>query len=191
MDCASKERLVKVHSDNKLSCSCKMFKMKWVLCSHIIKILRDALNIKEIPTQYILKRWAKQARVECVQDMHRREIQENPKLKQTCLYRSLCSIFTKISSKASESEKAYILANEHAINLTKLVEDILHLKMAGDNHEKDDGSQNVAIEVDCTQDFNVVKVKGLKKKETSRGHRRIKSGLENALTKRKKQTKVM
>ncbi|KAK2636056.1 hypothetical protein Ddye_030848 [Dipteronia dyeriana] len=63
--------------------------------------------------------------------------------------------------------------------------------MAQDNHEKDDGSQNVAVEVDCTQDSNVVKVKGLKKKETSRGRRRIKSGLEKALTKRKKQTNVM
>ncbi|KAI9181587.1 hypothetical protein LWI28_016443 [Acer negundo] len=169
MDCASKERHVKVHNDNTLSCSCRMFEMKGVLCSHIIKIFRDALNIKEIPTQYILKRWTKHARVECVQDMHGREIQEDPKLQQTCLYRSLCSIFTRISSRASESEKAYILANEHAINLTKLVEDILYLEMAGDNLEKDDGSQNVATEVDCTQDSNVVKVNGLKNKETSRG----------------------
>ncbi|KAK2636055.1 hypothetical protein Ddye_030847 [Dipteronia dyeriana] len=86
LDCASKERHVKVQSDNTLSCSCRMFEMKGVLCSHIIKILRDALNIKEIPTQYILKRWTKQARVECVQDMYGSEIQE---LQQTCRYRSL------------------------------------------------------------------------------------------------------
>ncbi|KAK3205574.1 hypothetical protein Dsin_019620 [Dipteronia sinensis] len=157
MDCVSKE------SDNTLSCSCMMFEMKGVLCSHIIKILIDALNIKEIPTQYILKWWTKQARVECVQDMQWREIQEDPKLQQTCRYRLLCSIFTRISSRASESEKAYILANEHAINLTKVVEDILHVEIAGDNQEKDDGSQNIATEVDCTQDSNVIKVKGLKK----------------------------
>ncbi|KAK3188638.1 hypothetical protein Dsin_028199 [Dipteronia sinensis] len=163
--------------------------MKGVLCSHIIKILRNALNIKEIPTQYILIKWTKQARVKCVQDMHGSEIQEDPKLQQTCRYRSLCSIFTRISSTASESEKTYILANENAINLTKLVEDILHLETVGDKHEKDDGSQNIAIEVNCTQDSNVVKVKGLKKKETSRGRCRIKSGLEKALAKRKTQTK--
>ncbi|KAK2654072.1 hypothetical protein Ddye_013928 [Dipteronia dyeriana] len=88
MDFASKERHVKMDSDNTLSCSCRMFKMKGALCSHVIKILRDALNIKEIPTQYILKRWTKQSRVKCVQDMHGCEIQEDPKLQQTYRYRS-------------------------------------------------------------------------------------------------------
>ncbi|KAK3229271.1 hypothetical protein Dsin_001152 [Dipteronia sinensis] len=190
MDCATKERHVKMDRDNTLSCSCRMFEMKGVLCSHVIKILRDALNIKEIPTQYILKRWTKQARVECVQDMHGREIQEDPKLQQTYRYRSLCSIFTRISSRASESEKAYILANEQASNLTKLVEDILHIEMVGNNHEKDHGSQTVAVEMDCAQDSNIVKAKGLKKKETSRGRRRIKSSLEKTLEKRKKYTKA-
>ncbi|KAK2654571.1 hypothetical protein Ddye_014427 [Dipteronia dyeriana] len=118
-DCASKERHVKMDSDNTLSCSFKMSQMKGVLCSHVIKILRDAFNIKEIPTQYILKRWTKQARVECVQDIHGREIQEDPKLQQTCRYRSLCSIFTRISSRFSKSEKAYILANEQALLISK------------------------------------------------------------------------
>ncbi|KAK3228310.1 hypothetical protein Dsin_008172 [Dipteronia sinensis] len=156
MDCASKERHVEMDSDNTLSCSCRMFKMKGVLCSHVIKILKDALNIKEIPTQYILKRWTKQARVECDQDMHGHEIQEDPKLQQTC----------RISSSASESEKAYILANELASILTKLVEDTLHIEMAGNSHEKDHGSQTVVVEMDCAQDSNIVKPKGLKKKET-------------------------
>ncbi|KAK2662456.1 hypothetical protein Ddye_001030 [Dipteronia dyeriana] len=110
----NKERHVKMDTHNTLSYSCRMFEMKGVLCSHVIKILRDALNINEIPTQYILKRWTKQARVECVQDMHRREIQEDPELQQTYQYRPLCSIFTRISSRASESEKTYILVTEQA-----------------------------------------------------------------------------
>ena len=168
------------------------------MCSHAIKVLRDALNIKEILAQYVLKRWTKQARVERVQDMHGREIQEDPKLQQACRYRSLCSIFTKISSRASESEKAYILAKEHASNLAKLIEDTLHLEMDGNSLEKGHDSEDVG-KMDCTQNFDLVKAKGLKKKETSRGRCIIKSGLEKALAKRKKklksipqsQTKVM
>ncbi|KAK2654572.1 hypothetical protein Ddye_014428 [Dipteronia dyeriana] len=191
MDCASKERHVKMDSDNTLSCSCKMSEMKRVLCSHVIKILRDAFNIKEIPTQYILKRWTKQAIVECVQDLHGRVIQEDPKLQQTCRYRSLCSIFTRISSRVSKSEKAYILANEQAHNLTKLVENTLHIEMGGNNHEKEHISQTVAVKMDCAQDSNIVKAKGFKKKETSRGRPRMKSSLERALEKRKKHTKAV
>ncbi|KAK2662632.1 hypothetical protein Ddye_001206 [Dipteronia dyeriana] len=50
---------MKMDGDNTLSCSCRMFEMEGVLCSHVIKILRDALNIKEIHRQYMLKRWTK------------------------------------------------------------------------------------------------------------------------------------
>ncbi|KAK0577311.1 hypothetical protein LWI29_031140 [Acer saccharum] len=107
-----------------------MFEMKGDLCSYVIKVLREAINVKDIPDQYVSKRWTKQARVECVQDMHGHEIQANPKLQQTYQYRSLCSIFTRISSKASESEKACNLAHEHASNLARLVEDILRLEIA-------------------------------------------------------------
>ncbi|XWS50525.1 hypothetical protein CRYUN_Cryun12cG0094200 [Craigia yunnanensis] len=167
IDGAFKERYVKKETDNTLSCSCKMFEMKGVLCSHAIKVLIDALNIKEILVEYILKRWTKQARVEHVQNMYGREIQEDPKLQQACRYRSLCSIFTKISSKVSESEKTYILANEHASNLAKLIEDTLLLEMDGNSPEKGHDSEDVG-KMDCTLDSDLVKAKGLKKKETCR-----------------------
>ncbi|KAK2662233.1 hypothetical protein Ddye_000807 [Dipteronia dyeriana] len=61
---------VRKGSDNKLFCSCRMFEKKWVLYGHAIKVLRDIMNIKEIPDQYLLKRWIKRARSECVQNIH-------------------------------------------------------------------------------------------------------------------------
>ncbi|TXG48931.1 hypothetical protein EZV62_024806 [Acer yangbiense] len=91
--------------DNLLSCTCRMFEMKRFLCCHVVKVLRESMNIKEIPTEYNLKRWTKHARGESVQDIHGREIQADPKLQQTFRYRSLCSIFTRISSRAFENEK--------------------------------------------------------------------------------------
>ena len=94
---------VKIENDGTLACSCRRFEMRGVLCSHIIKVLRDVMDVKEIPIGYILKRWTKQARAECIKDMYGREIQADPKLQQMCRFRSLCSIFTKISSWAFES----------------------------------------------------------------------------------------
>ena len=103
----------------------------------------------------------------------------------------MCSIFTRISSRASENEKAYNLANAHASNLAKLVEDTLRLEMDCNIHEKDVEYQDIDVEVECTQDSNLVKAKGLKKKETSRGRRRFKSGLEKALAKKKKPSNIL
>lgn len=57
-----------------------------------------------------------------MQDINGCGIQADPKLQQTFfLYRSLCSTFTKISSRASESENAYNIANLHASSLVKLL----------------------------------------------------------------------
>ena len=66
--------------DNLLSCTCRMFEMKGFLCCHVIKVLRDSMNIIEISTTYIFKMWTKQARSEYVQDIHEHEIQADPKL---------------------------------------------------------------------------------------------------------------
>ena len=82
----SKERYVKREGNDTLSSSCRLFEMEEIICSHIIKVLKDTLNIKETPNQYILKRWTKHAMAECVQDMNGCEIQADPKLQQTCRY---------------------------------------------------------------------------------------------------------
>ena len=57
MDKHSKKRSVKREINDILSCSCMMFEKKGVLCSHMVAILRDVMDIKEfLPSQYILKR---------------------------------------------------------------------------------------------------------------------------------------
>ncbi|ESR41269.1 hypothetical protein CICLE_v10027335mg [Citrus x clementina] len=139
---------------------------------------------------YILQKWTKQERAEVIQDMHGCEIQADPKLQQTCKYRVLCSTFTKISSRASKSEKMYKLANEHAIKMAKLIEDLLSLEMDGNKNEKIQNSPLVkparSIEMDGQQNEIIAKRRGLKKKESSRGRHRFKSGLEIALAKKRK-----
>lgn len=107
--------------------------------------------------------------------MHGREIQADPKLQQTCRYRSLCFIFTKISSRASESEKSYELANAHVMDLARLVEDILRLEIYGSTQE--------SSRISRVEHTNIAKAKGLKK-ESSLRRRRFNSSLEVALTKK-------
>ena len=43
------------------SCSCGMFNRTGILCAHSIKVL-DLMNIKILPTHYVLKRWTRDAR---------------------------------------------------------------------------------------------------------------------------------
>jgi len=62
-----------------VSCSCGMFNRTGILCAHGLKVL-DLMNIKILPTHYILKRWTRQARHGSIQDRQGRNVVENPKL---------------------------------------------------------------------------------------------------------------
>ncbi|KAL7198395.1 hypothetical protein ACSBR2_020816 [Camellia fascicularis] len=59
------QKLPRVNTKVKMM---EKFEMKGILCSHCLKFLRDTLKFKEIPSQYILKRWTKKIRVENVKD---------------------------------------------------------------------------------------------------------------------------
>lgn len=47
--------------DDSVSCSCMKFQSVGILCSHALKVL-DYRNVKIVPSQYILKRWTREAR---------------------------------------------------------------------------------------------------------------------------------
>lgn len=51
-----------------VSCSCQMFEFEGVLCRHVLKVL-NMLNIKEIPSRYILHRWTRNAEYGIVADI--------------------------------------------------------------------------------------------------------------------------
>ncbi|CAM8901653.1 unnamed protein product [Rhodiola kirilowii] len=163
-----KERLVKREGQFTVSCSCRMFETIGVLCRHCIKVMtegRETTLIKKIPEQYVSERWTKNARVDnVVQDMHGQEIEENPKLKQTFRYGSLCSKFVRLASRASESEKTYEAVAMEADNLVKLVEDMLRVEINGD---KEAEGEALNVLVDCSNDLTVLNVKGFKKREAT------------------------
>jgi zinc finger SWIM domain-containing protein 3 len=49
------------------TCSCQMFNRTRILCAHGLNVL-DLMNIKTLPSHYILKRWTREARNGRVQD---------------------------------------------------------------------------------------------------------------------------
>lgn len=57
-------------------------------------------------------------------------------MQQTCKYKVLCSIFPRVSIRTPKSEKTYKPANEHAIKLGKLIEELSSLEMDGNKNEK-------------------------------------------------------
>lgn len=48
-------------SNLNISCSCKMFEFEGVLCRHALKVFQ-IMNIRELPSRYILHRWSKNAK---------------------------------------------------------------------------------------------------------------------------------
>ncbi|XP_028053033.1 protein FAR1-RELATED SEQUENCE 2-like [Camellia sinensis] len=183
-----KVRKVRVECDGSFTCNCGKFEMKGILCSHCLKILRDTLKFKEIPSQYILKRWTKKARSENVKDRCGHDIQVDVRLHQTSRYRSLMAIFRSVACRASESEETYNLTVEKADELIADIETMLSAKFnmpCSDTIQEE--SPPESFEVDGVADKNVVQAKGLKRRErTSKGRRRIKGGLELALAKKNK-----
>ncbi|KAL7263770.1 hypothetical protein ACSBR1_001846 [Camellia fascicularis] len=121
-------RKVRVECDGSLTCNCRKFEMKGILCSHCLKILRDTLKFKEIPSQYILKRWTKKARVENVKDRCGHDIKVDVRLHQTSRFRSVMAIFKAIACRASESEETYNLTVEKADGLIANIESMLSAK---------------------------------------------------------------
>jgi zinc finger SWIM domain-containing protein 3 len=75
-----------------VSCSCGMFNRTGILCAHGLKVV-DLMNIKILPTHYILKRWTREARNGSIQDRQRRNVIENPKREAQLWYKFLSHKF--------------------------------------------------------------------------------------------------
>ncbi|XP_028069787.1 protein FAR1-RELATED SEQUENCE 5-like [Camellia sinensis] len=79
-----KDKNMTMDRDGFLSCSCKKFEVKGIVCQHCLKVLREIINAKDLPAQYILKRWTKKARAETVKDRRGYDVKqlEPPKVKK-------------------------------------------------------------------------------------------------------------
>ncbi|KAH0828851.1 hypothetical protein HID58_092514 [Brassica napus] len=87
----------------EVSCMCRLFEYKGYLCRHTLNVLQ-CCHLSSIPSQYILKRWTKDARSQ--------HFPGEPQQLQTRLqrYNDLCQRALKLSEEASISQESYNIA---------------------------------------------------------------------------------
>ncbi|KAL8524809.1 hypothetical protein ACS0TY_014428 [Phlomoides rotata] len=54
-------------SNLNISCSCKMFEFEGILCRHALQVFK-MMNIRELPSRYVLHRWSKNAKYGILRD---------------------------------------------------------------------------------------------------------------------------
>lgn len=94
-------------SDRTIVCSCKKFEFVGIQCRHVLKVL-DIINIKELPVQYMLKRWTKDAKTCSLGSItgHTANFDGNSTIAKR--YSSLCSLLNKIAVRAAETLESHI-----------------------------------------------------------------------------------
>ncbi|XP_042479772.1 protein FAR1-RELATED SEQUENCE 5-like [Macadamia integrifolia] len=99
-----------------ITCSCRKFETYGILCCHALKIF-DVLDIKFIPANYLLKRWAQGARNMIVESVEGTGVEEDVNLDCTQRYRLFCPKLVRIVSEASNSSDDYALVDRVANDL--------------------------------------------------------------------------
>jgi hypothetical protein len=111
--------------EQSVICSCGQFNRVGILCGHVLKIL-DLMNIKTVPTQYILKRWTREAHHGTIQDNQGRNIIENPMLDAMLQSRLLSHKFHSLTDQVAGSLDCCLLIDSTLDMLIKQVEEKMH-----------------------------------------------------------------
>ncbi|KAI8573351.1 hypothetical protein RHMOL_Rhmol01G0270300 [Rhododendron molle] len=175
--------------EGTVSCSCKKFEFKGILCAHAFKVL-GSKNVVTIPDKYILKRWTMNAKSGNTTTTSASSIQNGPKAMMGIRYKELCCLHTHLATRAAESEKAYEIALDGLHKILEEVETILggveiHETFLETSHVQNDVVEDDAIIHD---EGAGNKVKGLKVKERTNGKssKRPRSALDKATRNRRK-----
>jgi hypothetical protein len=81
------------------------------------------MNIKSLPTQYVLKRWTREARNGTVQDNQGQNIVENPRLDEMLCFKNMTPNFLHVAHRAASHPRCTLLVNNTIAILSKQVEE--------------------------------------------------------------------
>jgi zinc finger SWIM domain-containing protein 3 len=169
------------------SCSCGMFNRTGILCGNGLKVL-DLMNIKTLPTHYIVKRWTREARNGSIQDRQGRNAVENTKLEAQLRYKNLSHKFHTLANKVASSLECCLLL-ENALDCVSPQLDKKLNETINTTNKPCDDQENVDSNVQLTSEF--LSATKLKKKEvSSKKLRRKKTWLDKLLKRKRKPTKV-
>ncbi|KAI0507191.1 hypothetical protein KFK09_013312 [Dendrobium nobile] len=128
MDEKLKDHFVKFDSlDGSIICSCKKFDFIGIPCHHMLKVL-DSRNIKDLPPEYVLKRWRKDAKVVPFSGIYDFPFHGNPQTLSAKRYNYLCRIFSIAASRASKSFDTCVFIENQSDLLMEQVEHILRVR---------------------------------------------------------------
>ncbi|WVZ92986.1 hypothetical protein U9M48_039013 [Paspalum notatum var. saurae] len=103
-------------------CSCRKFDRTGILCAHALKGL-DLMNIKLLPSQYMLKRWTWESRIGTMLDNEGINIIENSLMNATLRYRFMSRKFLNLAYQAANFPGCTMLVDSALDILGKEVED--------------------------------------------------------------------
>lgn len=89
---------------SEVSCICRLFESKGFLCRHAMIVLQIC-GISTIPSQYILKRWTKDAKSRCSMGEGSEQVQS-----RLHRYNDLCQRAIKLGEEGSLSQESYNLS---------------------------------------------------------------------------------
>ncbi|KAM3389046.1 hypothetical protein ACQJBY_011279 [Aegilops geniculata] len=126
----TKEQLVRFDSsDGTVACTCKKFETAGILCCHILKVY-ELKNVKEIPPQYLLKRWSKDAKLGTVHEIDGFSFDSHIGSCVPERYAALCRLFYKIASKAAANVETFSMLASQSDQLNEGIERTLQSTLA-------------------------------------------------------------
>ncbi|XP_018858347.2 protein FAR1-RELATED SEQUENCE 9-like [Juglans regia] len=93
----------------KANCSCQTFEYSGIICRHILAVFR-AKNVLTLPSQYILKRWTRNAKSGAVSDEHASELPNSSQESLTVRYNNLRLDAIKYVEEGAKSIHIYNVA---------------------------------------------------------------------------------
>uniref|UniRef100_A0ACD5Z4V7 Uncharacterized protein n=1 Tax=Avena sativa TaxID=4498 RepID=A0ACD5Z4V7_AVESA len=170
-----------------VSCSCGMFNRTGILCGHGLKVL-DLMNIKTLPTHYVLKRWTREARNGSIHDRQGRKVVENPKLEAQLRYKDLSHKFHNMAHKAANSPQCCVLLESALDHVAPRIEDLLSASNSVMNEPYKDKEN---VDPNVQQIDELLSSARLKKKEVqSTNIRRKRTWLDKLLKGKRKPSKA-
>ncbi|KAF5727098.1 hypothetical protein HS088_TW22G00785 [Tripterygium wilfordii] len=125
------------------TCSCQMFEYVGIICRHILAVFR-AKNVLTLPSQYVLKRWTRNAKSGAVLDEHASELQNNSRESVTVRYNNLRQEAIKYVEEGAKSIHVYNVAMDALRDASRKVAAVKNLGSGatlgstltnGDSHE--------------------------------------------------------
>jgi zinc finger SWIM domain-containing protein 3 len=123
-----KGHFVKFDSLNSMvNCSCKTFDFLGIPCCHMLKVL-DTRNIKDLPSQYILKRWRKDAKSGSSNGRYTFSFHGDPQSCQAKRYTTLCRIYSMAAAQAATSLDSFAYMENQSNILMDQVDQVIQAR---------------------------------------------------------------